>query len=60
MKFGYSGNNDSSISRSTLQDKIFKLVIVGNQNVGKTSLITRYSENTFSDEKVKTFGRCIS
>lgn len=56
MKFGQSANNDSLVSRSTLQDKIFKLVVVGNQNVGKTSLITRYSENTFSDEKVKTFG----
>jgi GTPase SAR1 family protein len=53
MKFG-SGED---LNRSTFADNIFKVVIVGNQDVGKSSIIKRYIENSFDEEKVRTFGR---
>ena len=48
MKFG-SGED---LNRSTFADNIFKVVIVGNQDVGKSSIIKRYIENSFDEEKV--------
>lgn len=35
---------------------IFKVVIVGDQNVGKTCLIKRYIEGTFTDGEDATLG----
>lgn len=28
---------------------LFKIVLIGNSNVGKTNIISRYCNNTFSD-----------
>ena len=42
--------------RQSVADKVFKIVVVGNMDVGKTSLITRYSENIFENEKIRTYG----
>lgn len=28
---------------------LFKIVLIGNSNVGKTNIIARYCNNTFSD-----------
>ena len=33
-----------------------KLIVVGETNVGKTSLIKQYIENIFSEEKTATVG----
>lgn len=54
MRFETEGG--SSLHQS-IADKVFKIVVVGNMDVGKTSLITRYSENVFENEKIRTYGR---
>ena len=36
--------------------KQFKLVIIGNSHVGKTSLMLRYAENVFKDKHISTIG----
>ena len=38
------------------QEKIFKIVAIGESSVGKTSLIRRYIYNHFSDEESATIG----
>lgn len=37
-------------------DHLFKLVIVGNLGVGKSSIILRYCENNFTGEEIATIG----
>lgn len=37
-------------------DYIFKVVIIGDSNTGKTSLINRYVNNYYSDETISTIG----
>ena len=37
-------------------DKIYKILIMGDTNVGKTSLLLRYTENDFSSEGIATLG----
>ena len=37
----------------------YKIIIVGNSNVGKTSTITRFAENTFSDDPSLTKTRQV-
>ncbi|CAD8207337.1 unnamed protein product [Paramecium pentaurelia] len=34
----------------------FKLILLGDSNVGKTSILKRYSENTFSEQQAPTIG----
>lgn len=59
---------DSSISESLSLEKesdtgvphsyqyIFKLILIGDANIGKTSLINRYVTNTFSESYICTIG----
>lgn len=54
MKYSLDGSAGSY--RHTIEEKIFKIVVVGNMDVGKTSLINRYSDNVFENEKVRTYG----
>ncbi len=35
---------------------VYKVVLIGDANVGKTSLVRRYCENTFRDTRVETIG----
>ena len=37
-------------------DRIYKILIMGDTNVGKTSLLLRYTENDFSSEGIATLG----
>lgn len=38
------------------QDYIFKIVLVGNQGVGKSSLFLRFCDNNFIDNYLTTIG----
>ena len=37
-------------------DDKFSLMLIGDENVGKTSIINRYVNDTFSDERRQTLG----
>ena len=45
------GNDDEIIS-----EVMYKLVIIGNTHVGRTSLMLRYSDNIFRDKHISTIG----
>lgn len=38
------------------EDLIFKILLLGNQNVGKTSFILRYCEDKFSENQISSIG----
>ncbi len=40
--------------------KSFKVVLMGDSGVGKTSIINRYIKNTFEDNIISTSGVCFS
>ncbi len=37
-------------------DFLFKIVVIGDTNVGKTNIISRFCMNTFSEENKNTIG----
>jgi small GTP-binding protein len=45
-----------SISRSDTYHYIFKIILIGDANIGKTSLINRYINRYFSDKYICTIG----
>lgn len=54
MAFSNFGN---SSRESTISDSVFKVIIIGDHDVGKSSILTRYLEDAFSEEKVRTYGK---
>ena len=40
----------SSIASSTLSKRTYKIVLLGNEGVGKTSMIHRFCHNKFDDQ----------
>ncbi|MFX1461147.1 MAG: hypothetical protein ACFFBT_17015, partial [Promethearchaeota archaeon] len=45
---------------SAIKSYIYKICIVGNGGVGKTSLVLRYCENTFKENYIMTIGSNFS
>ena len=41
-------------------DHLFKLLIIGESGVGKTSIINRYIKNMYSDQQISTTGAIFS
>ena len=46
-----AGSRDSAIS-----DSVFKVILIGDHDVGKSSILTRFLDGNFSEEKVRTYG----
>jgi len=40
-------------------DTTYKILIIGDSNVGKTSLLNRYCEGSFQNALIATVGECI-
>ena len=43
-------------SQSKDYDHLFKLLIIGDSGVGKSSLLVRFADNTFSGNHITTIG----
>ena len=41
---------------STISDSVFKVILIGDHDVGKSSILTRFLDGNFSEEKVRTYG----
>jgi small GTP-binding protein len=48
--------NISKMSHNKNYQYIFKIILIGDSNIGKSSLITRYVTNSFSDKYICTIG----
>lgn len=38
----------------------YKVLIIGDSNVGKTSLLNRYCDDSFQGSLIATVGKCVS
>lgn len=53
MAFSNFGANSRD---STVSDTVFKIILIGDQDVGKSSILTRFLEGSFSEDKIRTYG----
>ena len=53
----FGESHDAGSVRSTISEKVFKLVLVGNRCVGKTAIITRFLDDEFKSDGVRTYGK---
>ena len=44
------------VSTNSIADRIYKLLLIGESNVGKTSIILRYTDNQFKTSGISTLG----
>lgn len=49
-------NNQHIYKMARDYDHLFKLLIIGDSGVGKSSLLIRFSDNTFSGSYITTIG----
>jgi len=52
----YLNSNDISVGEGASSDYSFKILIIGDASVGKSALLTRFSENTFLPSYTTTIG----
>lgn len=52
----YLSNDDITVGEGASSDYAFKILIIGDAAVGKSSLLTRFSENTFVNNYSTTIG----
>ena len=50
---------DNEKSRDITYDCLYKVLLVGDTAVGKTSFLRRYTDNIFSDNVLSTMGKNI-
>ena len=51
-----SPNGDGGRRGEGAHDALFKLVVIGNSATGKSSLLLRFADDTFSDSYISTIG----
>jgi GTPase SAR1 family protein len=49
-------SNDTSKSPASQNIMTFKVVLIGDKSVGKTSIVKRYTDNIFQDSMESTIG----
>ena len=53
---GYRPSQAGALRGSKQYDQLIKLVFIGDSSVGKTCLLTRFSEDRFSQDHMPTIG----
>lgn len=53
---GYLSEDDITVGEGASSDYAFKILIIGDAAVGKSSLLTRFSDNTFLTHYTSTIG----
>lgn len=52
----YFSQEDITVSQGLTSDYVFKLILIGDSNVGKSSILSRFSDNVFLDTATPTIG----
>lgn len=52
----YFSQEDITVSQGLNSDYVFKLILIGDSSVGKSSILSRFSDNTFLDTSSPTIG----